>query len=721
MIKNVTMKNFRQHKNLSLSIGKGVTVIRGSNEAGKSTVFEAIMFAMFGVSSCRDNDLTSWGEPKNSHKVEVVFESEGVEYTVVRNQKSAELNESNSGLKVSGQTDVTRKVEEILNLKPNMGKQLMFVSQGETRGILSKGGQTESTKTIENLAELDVIENMIETLQSHYATGGVKQLESDAEKLNVEIQDLEAELQTKYQDCESIRDKRLKKAEAGIEDQMGEINEIRSLLEKLEDLQVEGEKAADSMRELNRNYQSYSVKVSNLESRKASLTETLSSVELVKVEPVSEDEIIAIDDEIRKLRKQLPHWEAFNRYKPYSVEEYAKFTVLELEEILEKKSTYLENYKAQLATSTYRIRELEKELKQEAGDVCKSCGTVLKDPKEVEAHRNKIREELDMLKVNQKPLVENHIPELEDSVAILNKLLANNVPSAPGLIEEDSDYPCFPPKLVWVGQNIDLIEEYESKAKQLQKNVQAYDQYQAKLKALQNSKDQLVEVETMLEELKLEEPKKVTDEEFDEVLDDLKKLTLEIKEVNLNLRICEMVIRDLEDEVKAAHVEYDKSMFQKAADEERLQDLISRMNKVLKAIKDVELNAEMLKFLRQVKPQVADQVWATICHSVSTYFSKMRGVDSVVTKDGGFMVDGNNVSSLSGSTIDILGVAIRVALTKTFLPSSTMLLLDEPFAACSAERQASALAFITQCGFDQVVIITHEEATQSVADELITL
>ena len=45
MIKTLQLKNFRQHTDLALSFDQGVTVLRGANEAGKSTVFEAIAYS----------------------------------------------------------------------------------------------------------------------------------------------------------------------------------------------------------------------------------------------------------------------------------------------------------------------------------------------------------------------------------------------------------------------------------------------------------------------------------------------------------------------------------------------------------------------------------------------------------------------------------------------------------------------------------------------------
>ena len=146
---------------------------------------------------------------------------------------------------------------------------------------------------------------------------------------------------------------------------------------------------------------------------------------------------------------------------------------------------------------------------------------------------------------------------------------------------------------------------------------------------------------------------------------------------------------------------------------------VSRYTEELNAAR--QANA-LLKALRTVKPQLANQVWQTVCSTVSHYFSLMRNQPSVVSKEAaGFAVDGHDTESLSGSTLAILGLAIRIALTKTFMPTCRFLLLDEPFAALDAERTAQALGFISSVGFDQVVIITHEDATEAVADNLITI
>jgi ABC-type transport system involved in cytochrome bd biosynthesis fused ATPase/permease subunit len=79
------------------------------------------------------------------------------------------------------------------------------------------------------------------------------------------------------------------------------------------------------------------------------------------------------------------------------------------------------------------------------------------------------------------------------------------------------------------------------------------------------------------------------------------------------------------------------------------------------------------------------------------------------------------VEAYSGSTIDSLGLAIRVALVRTFLPTAPFLILDEPAAACSEARTDNMLGFVVGCGFPQVLLVTHEDVSESVADHIITL
>ena len=190
MIKELTLKNFRQHKDLTLHFNAGVTVIRAANEAGKSTVFEAVAYALFGARAARNSDLATWGQPENSQEVRLTFDIDGVEYRIKRNARSAEINYD--GGRVSGQNDTARFCEQLLDLKPNTGARLMFVPQNEIRGTLAEGG-AKTTAMIEQLAELGQVDELVEKLQQRWNTGKTDFLEQTLQSTQQQLDDAQGE------------------------------------------------------------------------------------------------------------------------------------------------------------------------------------------------------------------------------------------------------------------------------------------------------------------------------------------------------------------------------------------------------------------------------------------------------------------------------------------------------------------------------------------------
>lgn len=136
----------------------------------------------------------------------------------------------------------------------------------------------------------------------------------------------------------------------------------------------------------------------------------------------------------------------------------------------------------------------------------------------------------------------------------------------------------------------------------------------------------------------------------------------------------------------------------------------------------MEDNNALIDFLRKARPKITDQLWGMVMDTVSSYFSSIRGTQSVVTRaDNGFKVDGHNIGGLSGSTKDALGLGIRKALTKTFLPNASFMMLDEPASGCDEDREANMLGLIAGGGFEQVILITHSDLADSFATQVVQL
>ena len=131
---------------------------------------------------------------------------------------------------------------------------------------------------------------------------------------------------------------------------------------------------------------------------------------------------------------------------------------------------------------------------------------------------------------------------------------------------------------------------------------------------------------------------------------------------------------------------------------------------------------ELIRKLRNARPEIASKMWGTVLGAISRYFTQIRGEQSVVTRDAdGFKVNGRSVAGLSGSTNDALGLAIRMALSKLFLPGVPLLFLDEAFAGADDTRELAGVGTLAGAGFSQVLLVTHSSLPEQVADNLITL
>ena len=63
MINKLTLTCFRKHIDLSVKFTEGIQVIRAANEGGKSTLLEAIGYALFGSKALRTapGQVVTWG------------------------------------------------------------------------------------------------------------------------------------------------------------------------------------------------------------------------------------------------------------------------------------------------------------------------------------------------------------------------------------------------------------------------------------------------------------------------------------------------------------------------------------------------------------------------------------------------------------------------------------------------------------------------------------
>jgi exonuclease SbcC len=93
-LNRLVLQNFRQHADTRIEFGPGVTGIIGPNGSGKTTILEAIAWAVYGnpaARGTRDSFRFNRAGARSGVRVELDFDLGGRNYRVVRGLTIAEL------------------------------------------------------------------------------------------------------------------------------------------------------------------------------------------------------------------------------------------------------------------------------------------------------------------------------------------------------------------------------------------------------------------------------------------------------------------------------------------------------------------------------------------------------------------------------------------------------------------------------------------------------
>lgn len=136
--------------------------------------------------------------------------------------------------------------------------------------------------------------------------------------------------------------------------------------------------------------------------------------------------------------------------------------------------------------------------------------------------------------------------------------------------------------------------------------------------------------------------------------------------------------------------------------------------------------ARLVQFLRTRRQQYMKDVWDTIMavSSKLVRVSSKGSITGLTNEDGEFHFVEEGISapttSASGAQKAFIGTAIKVGLARALYGSDSLLIFDEPTESCS-EQYASSMAAMIASSARQVLLITHRENDQSLADHIINI
>ncbi len=171
------VKNFKPFRDLELpqdgiEFPEGLIIIKGPNSTGKSSLFESILWCLWGptsVSDLNNDELVSFSS--TFCRVILQFEVAGARYKIDRRYDSADgmavvlyMKQDSAWKQITNKSSsVGRKLDEILNLELNQALKTLFVRQGEVSELANA-----KTVTLRNLLvdiyDIDILKGMTKHL-----------------------------------------------------------------------------------------------------------------------------------------------------------------------------------------------------------------------------------------------------------------------------------------------------------------------------------------------------------------------------------------------------------------------------------------------------------------------------------------------------------------------------------------------------------------------------
>lgn len=311
----------------------GIFLITGDTGAGKTSIFDAISFAIFGEVSGSNRPIQSirsdFADSDTETFVELEFIHKNKIYRILRNPSYEKLKKKGEGFTkktadaslefddnvVAGIKNVDTKIEEILGINAKQFKQIAMLAQGEFLKILfaESKDRTEIFRRIFDTNIYNLIskklkeklkenEDNLKELKNSFITNTANILWDEERKIDISAKDLnEVDIENVLQDLK----KELKKNElenAKIEEQIIKKEQNIKLFEEKIKKQEELNKKIDNYNELLKKQTEYKKQQNQIEDLKIKIVKNQKIKEAIKP---TEDKVKNQKEIILKLEKDL--------------------------------------------------------------------------------------------------------------------------------------------------------------------------------------------------------------------------------------------------------------------------------------------------------------------------------------------------------------------------------------------------------------------------------
>lgn len=440
--KELDIENFRSINKAHIVLeNQGTVIVRGINEyednatsngSGKSSIFEAIVFALFEETSSGEKDVAN-RIINNGFCINLKLEIDGIEYTIVRESKKGNksivvLYKNDVDISARNKTDTNKLIQDLLGINKNIFLDSVFLSQSVSTNLASLS-PTQRKERLEILTNTDIIINnfkeKLKEQQTNFESicvdtekninkiqGNIDSLQNQKQNIQIKIDEINEQIRQRdlLGNVEDI-EKQLKKLQQNSDNYKMQINDldnniITDIEKQIEDKRLEGEENRNQKSELEKQLNDKRQEYNNIQ---LDITSVQSQIGYYK------SDIIKINEQIEEIKNSDKCPTCGRKYEN-SNEEHIK-------QKIESYNKDIESYNKQIEDMTKEVEEKNKQLELVQNEGIKLHSQVDEIDSLVQQNNNEVKQIEDIKKQKiqekfnlqqQQQVIEQNIQNLRD-------------------------------------------------------------------------------------------------------------------------------------------------------------------------------------------------------------------------------------------------------------------------------------------------------------------
>lgn len=368
--KSIDIYGFRSLNKVSVSLdNQGIVIVKGINEyedkatsngSGKSSIFEALIYAIFEETSSGEKDVEN-RILKDGYSIDLKFDIDNDHYRIFRQCKkdksTVSFYKNEEDISARNKTDTNKLIQNTLNINKNIFLDSIFLSQNAVTNLasLSPTARKERLEILTNTDQIiEEFKEKIKERQNQYEANcvdcrsNIDKNNGKKESLNNQIQQLQYKIEEQEQEIE--RKKQLGDIK-DIEQQIDKLNEnIRNNEESISAIEESIINVDNGIKEFNNKIEEYNNQYNELQTKILQKQSDISSLQFDLTKQDSEKQHIQQD--IERIKQEIEKIKNSDTC-PTCGRKYDNINEEHINQLMQEKNNLIKD-------NTIKIQEIEK-------------------------------------------------------------------------------------------------------------------------------------------------------------------------------------------------------------------------------------------------------------------------------------------------------------------------------------------------------------------------